>query len=135
MERTDALILLEKISGFWSHRLTNSNHDMWMDVLVGCEDGRAGTAFARLKNKATHMPSPADFMAEYRSLVTTRPSEGVKCQQCHDNGWVTDTNHPHHWPGEKAPVLYMNGEPAPDECICNVVRACVCPAGRYAVSA
>lgn len=122
MDRHTALGLLERITGYWSMTLTAARTEAWLDMLGALDEGVAGTAFVRLKTKGTSAPSPADFMSTYSTLSASgggAPS-GPRCGGCHGTGWVTDTDHPRHWPGDS-----KDAPTSPDgECLCNVVTWC-----------
>src|SRR5690349_7553088 len=97
MLAVEAEIIVQKIYAHWDLRPTEGKHDYWIDTLTRMDYGTAGTTFARLQ-KHHHAPSPADFLAEYQSLHTAPFQE--RCEHCASTGLVTDTNHPHHWPGD-----------------------------------
>lgn len=62
----------------------------WRDELETLDEGRAGTAFMRLRHTSEHSPSIARFISEYRALQTTDGStEKVDCADCDNTGWVS----------------------------------------------
>lgn len=130
MDRIDALPIMERITAHWNLHLGQTQHEAWMEALCSCEQGQAGTAFMRMKAKNDRAPSPAEFLAIARNVVTVDGGNKPEaCPDCGGDGWVTDTHHPRHWTHKelKIPVLIgADGQPQPDECICNIVTKCHC---------
>lgn len=129
MDRADALPILERIIRHWGARLSQGQHDHWMDTLEALDPGIAGTTYVRLQKKSDRCPSPAEFLAEYRTLQTYDASKPrpAHCEACGGTGLVTDTDHPAHWTGPADTLPEW-----PDgECACNVVTWCrACEDGR-----
>lgn len=100
----------------------------WTEQLVECERGPAEAAVRTLIRTSEHPPTIAHFWSTYRAMFTptkNKPDE-VLCTTCGDSGWVTDRNHPNHWPGapERRPVFINGYGTHHDECMCNVVAPC-----------
>ena len=143
MEREEALALLHRITTNWGQRLATSVHDHWMNTLTDLEPGPAGTAYARLQG-LPKMPSPAEFRATVSTLATRDQSTGYQCTTCGydangrwtNTGLITDTDHPHHWPGRPGTMppetVIDNGNGTITRlCNCNCVTWCPnCDAGR-----
>jgi hypothetical protein len=104
----------------------------WVEELVELDKGRAEETTRQLIRNAEHAPSIAAFLSTYRNLAGTA-KDGPKCPDCDGTGWVTDTNHPSHWPGDmkRVPPIPASHGPA-DPCLCNVVKPCSCDDGAHA---
>jgi hypothetical protein len=98
----------------------------WTEQLIECERGPAEAAVRNLIRTSEHPPTIAHFWTAYRGVHKPLNGDEIKCERCFDTGYVTDTNHPHHWPGqpERIPVLMTEDGAQHDECICNVVTIC-----------
>lgn len=133
MDRLEALPILERICAHWGQRFSQSQHDHWMDTLSALDAGAAGTTYVRLTKKADRVPTPAEFIAEYRTVhVFDASNRRPPCAVCGDSGIVTDTDHPRHWPGDpkSMPRPTHGGQ---EYCNCNVANYCrQCPAGEQA---
>lgn len=69
MTPNEAAHLVERIVQTWP---TGTRGRIWTETLEPLDAGRAGTAYVRLRGEAENPPSPARFLAVYRSLDTTR---------------------------------------------------------------
>lgn len=126
MERIDALATLERITRHWDIRLSTSQHDHWMQCLTALDADQAGTTFARMM-KQQQPPSPAQFVA---AADTYKPATHTHwCEDCHNTGVITDTNHPNHWPTGLMPMPQSAIDPDPTQCHCNMTRPCHCQSG------
>lgn len=128
MDRLDALPILERIVRHWGARFSAGQHDHWVETLEKLDPGTAGTTYVRLQKKSDRCPTPAEFLAEYRTLRTYDPTQrATHCEHCDGTGVVTDLDHPAHWTG---PADTMPGHPD-GYCECNVVTWCQsCDDGR-----
>ena len=129
MDREEALPILERITRHWGTRLSQGQHDHWVETLTPLDPGVAGTAYVKLQKKCDRTPSPAEFLAEYRTLRTYDASQprAAICHECDGTGVVTDLDHPHHWTGPADTIpKHPDGY-----CECNVVTWCQsCDDGR-----
>lgn len=126
MDRIDALPILERIMNHWGQRFSQGQHDHWMDTLCGVDGGIAGTAYVRLQRKSDRVPTPAEFLAECRTIQPYDASNREPpCLECADSGVITDTDHPRHWPGtpDTLPKVYEQ-DIADGRCNCNAVTWC-----------
>lgn len=107
--------------------------DLIASELLEMDYARAFVAINKLVRESEHAPSIAVLWATYRAQLGT--AKGEPCELCSDTGWITDLDHPAHWPGDPVTlpvVIDSNGHPDPTECACNVVTTCGCTAGRKA---
>lgn len=129
MDRLEALPILERITRHWGARFSQGQHDHWVETLEQLDPGTAGTTYVRLQKKSDRCPTPAEFLAEYRTLQVydaSKPRQAI-CANCDGTGVTTDLDHPHHWTG---PADTMPGHPD-GYCECNVVTWCQsCDDGR-----
>jgi len=143
MRLSEAEDVALKLSQSWPRSAISVK--VWADELVELNRARAEEAARKLVRTSEHAPSIAAFLGAYRNLAGTATSDFV-CDDCANSGWVTDTNHPSHWPGRhpEKNVLQADGThrddpgnipPIPewygpaDGCCCNVVKPCRCDHG------
>lgn len=125
MDRMDALPILERIIRHWGARLSSGQHDHWMDTLETLDAGVAGTTYVRLQQKTDKLPSPAEFLAEYRTVAPYDATHRApQCEACCNTGLVTDTDHPRHWPGPPDSMPRPVGPDGDVYCDCNVATWC-----------
>ncbi len=144
MNTWEADALAEKLAHSWPRSAVSAHS--WAEELLELDKGRAEAAVRQLVRTAEHAPAIATFLAAYRNLASTAHPE-FECRHCANSGWVTDTNHPAHWPGKhpqpdeidesgrtirhpgdipKIPDYYTRD----DGCLCNVSRPCSCEHGK-----
>ena len=118
-----------------SHKLATSwprssiSADAWIEELAELDGPRAEEAARHLVRTAEHAPSIAQFLAAYRATRGTADRYAFECPHCCNTGWVTDRDHPNHWPGELERVPPLNSD---GSCNCNAVRPCQCDHGKAA---
>jgi hypothetical protein len=87
----------------------------WRDELETLDEGRAGTAFQRLRRTAEHAPTIARFLGEYRAIQSDDPSDPDNtCTTCSNSGWTiqaTADGDPLHY--EHRGVRYSGAKPCP----------------------
>lgn len=108
---------------------------IWEQTLVDLEDGRAGTAYARLKVSSERAPSIAAFVAVYESLATHETALRVWCSACDGSGQVPEWGAGRHGPACR-PELRVSvdehgnpSKPGERDCGCRAVKPCSCAAG------
>lgn len=84
MTPTEADALAKRIINCWHG---GPNIADWRDALEPLDAGRAGTAYARLRNERDHAPSIKAFRDTYNAL-DTHDGSIRKCAECVDSGWV-----------------------------------------------
>lgn len=145
MKEWEANSLADKLAHSWPR--SSVTIKAWEEELLELDKGRAEEAARQLVRTAEHPPSIATFLSTYRNLAGSARYD-FQCPKCCNTGWVTDTNHPAHWPGKHpAPATEENGvwtqHPGdvpkvpdwygPDDgCCCNVVTPCACDNGQRA---
>jgi len=105
--------------------------DVWAGEFRSLDKPRAEEAVRQLRRTQEHAPSVASFYAVYGRLAGSA-QEGGTCDMCDNTGVITDTDHPHHWPGRNGTLplaIDVDGKPY---CICNVARPCRCDHGKRA---
>lgn len=119
MNPNDAISLAVLISQTWPRNQIPV--DVWEETLTPLDGPRCEQAYRDLRNTIKYPPSISDFMAKYHGLLGTA-REANLCEHCAGTGIVTDTNHPHHWPGRPDTM-----PPANDDGTCNCNCATWCP--------
>lgn len=61
----------------------------WKEQLEPLDEGRAGTAFVRLRSECQDAPTIAKFLSVYRSLHTGTRETPHRCPGCGQDGAVT----------------------------------------------
>lgn len=86
MTPQQAIDLATRISQTWPRGI---GANVWEEELLALEEGRAGTAFVKLRRTTKSAPSIAEFFEVYLSLHTedrsTRPDD---CARCDNQGTV-----------------------------------------------
>lgn len=103
--------------------------EAWLSALLELDRSSARHAADWVIKHNRRAPTIAEFLDVYRQERLRSVEDGDICGKCAGTGWVTDTNHPFHFPGDisKAPV-----DPVDGSCMCNVVSPCDCLAGGVA---
>lgn len=133
MKEQTAQSLALKLSQTWQR---GPLPDIWAEVLQTMEHGPAEAAYRALRDTMHNSPSIAEFRTAYAKQLGTAhrdPDHPHDCAECCDTGWVTDLDHPRHWPGRPGTIPVArdaDGNVDPRECICNVARPCHCRAGQ-----
>lgn len=108
--------------------------DAWADELADLQLAPAEEAVRRIIRTSEYAPTIAAYHSLYRSLFGTARTS-VDCTLCAGSGWITDRDHPAHWPGDHTSMPPIPAEYGPDDgCNCNVVTTCHCPAGQAATN-
>jgi hypothetical protein len=146
MQTWEADSIADKLCHSWPRSSISAK--AWTDELADLQRGRAEEAARQLVRSSEHAPSIAAFLSMYRNLAGSADPT-FECPDCANSGWVTDTNHPAHWPGRhpepnklqpdgthrdepgNIPPIPASFGPA-DGCCCNVVRPCRCDHGDRA---
>lgn len=128
MKEWEANSLADKLAHSWPH--SSVTVKAWEEELLELDKGRAEETARQLVRTAERPPSIATFLSAYRNLAGTSRYD-FKCPKCDNTGWVTDTNHPAHWPGKQVPKVPDWYSPG-DGCCCNVVTPCTCEHGTRA---
>lgn len=131
MREYEAVEIATRLCHSWPR--SSISADMWANELARLDRGRAEHTARQLVRTHDHAPSIAAFLSAYRALAGTATDERI-CPDCANNGWVTDNDHPAHWPG-KTPPPVPEWWGRDDGCCCNVVRPCRCPHGINAANA
>lgn len=97
MNRDAALDLCARISAWCSpdKPFSRTVTDAWIELLTPLDEGRAGTAFVRLRH-SDEPPTPRAFERTYRTINSTptnRDPFHPGCAHCDDTGWITTANH------------------------------------------
>lgn len=123
MDGMQADSLTKALASMWP--AWNLNLRQWSKNMADLEYKTASKAVSTIVRQSDNPPSWARFLLVYDSCKG-QAITGPACELCSGTGWVTDTDHPNHYPGpvEYAPKAHEDG------CFCNVVKACRCTLGQ-----
>ena len=123
MQGYEADSLARALASMWP--AWTPNLSKWSQMLADLDWNLANRTVKHLVRELDTPPSWAKFYKTYQELKPTA-YVGPRCELCDGTGWVTDRNHPDHWPGHPA-----HTPPATDDgCACNVVAPCRCTVGQ-----